>query len=180
MLGGVIEQDSTDPTGVRAPVRTRDDPGSAAGRARNRKASAALTLALGGMGWDDIALAVGYPTARTARVAVEKALEKQLTSEEDRAKLRRLASARLDRLLRSVWTKAVNPDHPEHLAALAKARDVIADHRKLFGLDAPAEVIVHNPDQAEIEAFVARLAQPLPVVEYDIISGEVISEEAGT
>jgi hypothetical protein len=169
----MIAQDSSDPTGIRAPARTKDDPNGTAGRARNRKGNAALALAVGGMGWDDIAASLGYPTGRTAKVAVERALERQLANTEDRAKMRRMAAVRLDRLLRSVWPKAINPEHPEHLAAVGKARDVLTDHRKLFGLDAPTEVTVHNPDAAEIEAFVARLVTPMPVVEYDIIAGEV-------
>jgi len=127
------------------------------------------------MGWDDIAASLGYPTGRTAKVAVERALERQLANDEDRAKMRRMAAVRLDRLLRSVWPKAINPEHPEHLAAVGKARDLLGDHRKLFGLDAPTEVTVHNPDAAEIEAFVARLVTPLPVVEYDIIAGQIES-----
>ena len=169
----MIAQDSSDPTGIRSPARTKDDAGGTAGRARNRKGNAALQLAAGGMGWDDIATSLGYPTGRTARVAVERALERQLATDEDRRVLRKMAAVRLDRLLRSVYPKAVNPEHPEHLAAVGKARDLIADHRRLFGLDAPTEVTVHTPDQAEIEAFVARLVTPLPVVEYDIIAGEV-------
>jgi hypothetical protein len=174
----MISQDSSDPTGISAPARRNSDPGGTAGRARNRKANAALTLALGGVGWDDIATAVGYPTGRTARVAVERALERQLTSEEDRAKMRRMTAARLDRLLRGVWPKAINPEHPEHLAAMSKARDVIGDHRKMYGYDAPQEVVIHRPDQAEIEAFVARLINPSPVTEYDIIEGTVVSDDA--
>lgn len=172
----MISQDSTDPTGIRSPARRNTDPGGTAGRARNRKANAALALAVGGMGWDDIATSVGYPTGRTARVAAEKALERQLTSEEDRTKMRKMAAARLDRLLRGVWAKAINPEHPEHLAALGKARDVIGDHRKLYGYDAPTEIVIHRPDQAEIEAFVARIVTPVPVAEYDIIEGEVVDD----
>lgn len=171
----VIAQDSTDPTGIRAPARTKDEPSGTAGRARNRKGNAALALAAGGMGWDDIATSLGYPTARTARVAVERALERQLATDEDRAKMRKMAAVRLDRLLRSAWPKAINPEHPEHLAALGKCRDLIGDHRKMFGYDAPTEVTVHTPDAAEIEAFVARLVTPMPVVEYDIISGQIES-----
>lgn len=172
ILDPVISQDSTDPTGVSGPARTTDTPGDTAHRARSRKANAALALAAGGMGWDDIALSMGYPTGRTARVAVERALERQLT-DIDRAHLRRMAALRLDRLIRSVWTKAINPEHPEHLAAVGKARDLVGDQRKLWGLDAPVEVTVHTPDAAEIEAFVSRLVTPMPVVEYDIIAGEI-------
>jgi hypothetical protein len=181
----MMEQDSNDPTGV--PGKTSGGssgpgsavPGNSVARARNRKANAAIQLALAGASWDDIALTLGYPTARTARVAVEKALEKQLASENDREKLRSLANARLNRLLRGVWSKAIDPDNPEHLLAATKARELIADHRKLYGLDAPTEVVVHNPTQNELEAWVAMVVNAgIPQVEqYSVIDGEVIDEE---
>lgn len=165
-------QDSSDPTGV---VSTRTGAGGevSVSRARNRKANAAVELRLAGATWGQIAETLGYPTARTARVAMEKALEKQLVTGEDREAMRNLAGMRLDRLLRGVWAKATNPSDPEHLAAVAKARDIVDRHARLFGLDAPAEFVVTTPATIEIEAWVARMlnAQGPPVVEYDIVEG---------
>jgi hypothetical protein len=173
------EQNSEDPTGISEPARKNTDPGhgNAASRARIRKANASVQLALAGATWDEIATAMGYPTARTARVAVERALEKQLTST-DREVMRRFTNAQLQRLLRSVWPKAINPDEPEHLIALTKARELIGDHRKLYGLDAPTEVVVHNPTVHELEQWVARVVtHSIPVVtEFDILDGEVIDD----
>jgi hypothetical protein len=172
-------QDSTDPTGVSGPSGGRRENGGTGGGtanglylARHRKAAAALQMRLAGANWTEICKGVGYPTPRTAQVAVERALIRELHESNDRDKMRRLAGARLDRLLRSAWTKAISPDHPEHLAALSKAREVVADHRKLFGLDAPTEVIVHNPTQAELEAWVATVVSTAvpQVVEYDIFN----------
>jgi hypothetical protein len=139
-------------------------------RARERKANAAVELRLAGATWDQIALTVGYPTAREALVAVERALEKHL-GEQDREKLRDLAGFRLERLLRSVWGKAIDPDHPEHLTAATKAREIIDRHARLYGLDAPTEVVVHSPTQQEIERWVSQVvSHSLPEVEeYDII-----------
>jgi hypothetical protein len=177
-------QDSNQPTGVSGKTsggsgdREHAVPGNSVSRARNRKANAAIQLALAGSTWDEIALALGFPTARTARVAVEKALEKQLANENDREKMRSLANARLNRLLRGVWAKATDPDNPEHLLAATKAREFIADHRKLYGLDAPTEVVVHNPTAAEIEEWVAMVVNAgTPQVEtYDILDGEVVED----
>lgn len=177
-----MQQDSTDPTGIAAPARGHTTPGTNAGRARMRKANAALQMRYAGATWNEIAQALGYPTPRTAMVATEKALERELANADDREKLRRLAGARLERLIRAVWPKAINPDDPDQLIAVGKAREVIADHRKLFGLDAPTEVIVHNPSQAELEAWVAKVvAYQIPeVVEYDIIGeGEPRALPAG-
>lgn len=177
----MMEQDSSEPTGIRGKPGGHETPGNSVNRARNRKANAAVQLRLAGASWAEIAASLGYPTPRAALVATEKALERQLltTTEEDRKKMRALANARLERLLRSCWAQAVDPEHPEHLTALTKARDLIADHRKLYGLDAPTEVIVHAPTQTELEAWVARVVtQGGPMVEeLDFLDGEVIEDE---
>lgn len=167
------QQDSSDPTGVAA-VKRHNDGGNAAGRARMRKANAALQMRYAGATWAEIATGLGYPTPRAAMVATEKALERELANADDREKMRKLAGARLERLIRAVWPKAIDPDSPDQMVAVGKAREVIADHRKLFGLDAPTEVVVHNPSQAELEAWVARIVavQQPQVVEYDIIGEE--------
>lgn len=174
------QQDSSDPTGVAGKTSgSTGATGNSVARARHRKSNAAIQMRLGGATWNEIALALGYPTARTALVSVEKALERELKSHGDREEMRRLAGARLDRLLRAVWTKAIDEDHPDQLIATTKAREIVADHRRLFGLDAPSEVIVHSPTQAEIEAWVVQVvsAGTPDVPEFDIIEGEVIPDE---
>lgn len=159
----MIEQTPEDPTGIRADINS----GESAKRARMRKATAGIQMRLAGATWAEIALACGYATPRTACVAVEKALVKELTTS-DRAELRQMASLRLDRLLRSVWPKAVDPDNPEHLLAVTKAREVISSFTKLHGLDAPSEVIVHSPTTDAIEQWVAQaVALGLPEVDED-------------
>lgn len=170
-----IQQDSNDPTGVSGPNRGN------ANRARERKANAALALALAGAEWTQIAMSCGYPTARAARVAVERALEKQLETDPDaKAKMRLMASKRLERLLLSVWTKANDPEHPEHLLANTKARELVGSWTKLHGLDAPAEVVVHSPTNDMIEAWVARIVtHELPPVEDDDIIDIDDFEETG-
>lgn len=163
----VIQQDSSDPTGVRGSNPTD----RTLGRARERKANAALALALAGAEWSQIALATGYPTARAAKVAVERALEKQLDTDPNaKAKMRLMASKRLERLLMSVWPKANDAEHPEHLLANTKARELVAQWTKLHGLDAPAEVFIHNPTNDMIEEWVAKIVtHALPAVEEDDI-----------
>lgn len=172
-----ISQDSNDPTGVSG------GQGRSLARARERKANAALSLALAGAEWTQIAMSCGYPTPRAARVAVERALEKQLENDPDaKARMRLLASKRLERLLMSVWTKANDPEHPEHLLANTKARELVASWTKLHGLDAPAEVVVHSPTNEMIEAWVAKIVthELPPVQDDDIIDlGEDDYEETG-
>lgn len=177
-------QDSTHPTGVAGTAGGHHpgghvEPGNTVTRARNRKTNAALQMRLAGATWNEIALTLGYPTARTALVAVERALERELRTTGDRDALRRLASARLERLLRAVWPKAIDGDHPDQMTAVNRAKELVGQWSKLHGLDAPTEVVVHNPTQAEIDAWVLSvLAHSQPaVVEYDIIEGQI---EGGT
>lgn len=164
----VQQQDSSHPTGVSS---DRDDRVPTI-RARERKANAALELAMAGVDPTKIAQTVGYPSGRAARVAIERALEKKLEHDpESKAKMRALASKRLERLLFSVWAKANDPDNPEHLIANTKARELIGQWTKLHGLDAPAEVVVHSPTTDMLEDWVTRvLTQAVPqVTEHDFL-----------
>lgn len=169
-----IVQDPTDPTGVRA-----DENGSKEViRARERKANAAIQMKAAGAEWDEIAEVLGYPDGRSALVAVEKALEREL-SETDKTFLRGIASKRLERLIRAVWPKALDPDSPEQMSAVGRARELIADHRRLHGLDAPTEIAVHTPDTAEIQAWVAKVAAiGAPTLEEDDPFEDTIDVEA--
>lgn len=170
-------QDSSHPSGVADDRVGRKGPGEYAYLQRNRKADAALSLRLSGATWADIAISLGYPTPRAAMVAVERALVKQL-SETDREKMRVLAGARLERLLRGVWNKAIDPVDPEQLTAVNRARELIDRHAKLFGLDAPTEIVVHTPTQSELEDWVLRMTATMvpDVTEPDIFEGEVVEE----
>lgn len=174
-----MQQDSSDPEGVAGPRGNPSGPDRHAVRyARQRKADAALAMRIGGATWAEIAEGLGYPTPRQALVATEKALARQLNTEEDRAKMRRLAGQRLERMLRAIWAKAIDPENPDQMVAIGKARDLIDRHAKLYGLDAPTEVIVHNPTMAEIESWVAMVVQSgSPAVpQMDVIEGHVIEQ----
>lgn len=162
-------QDSTHPTGVAEVSRG----GVSVTRARERKASAALELKIKGHSWEQIAEELGYPTGRQALVAVERALEKQLNVE-DKSKLRKLVGMRMETLLQSVWEKANDPEHHEHLAANGAAAARLDRLIKLYGLDAPTEMVVHTPTQSQLDAWVARVVsvQAGDVEEDDIVEGD--------
>lgn len=168
-------QDSTDPTGV-----SRDAPtgSSALARARNRKAASALQMALAGTEWEDIAIVLGYPTARHAKIAVERALEAEL-HESSREKLRQMAGQRLQRLLRGVWPKAINEDHPDQMLAVLRAQGIISDYVKLYGLAAPTEMVIHSPTTVELERWVSTAVRnKVPQLEEaDIFDVEVVEGE---
>jgi hypothetical protein len=173
-----LQQDSTHPTGVSADENSER---KAVVRARERKANAALQLRIAGADWEMIAEAIGYPTARHALIALESALEKEMREEgQSKEAMRAMSGKRLDRLLRSVWPKAINPEHPEHLIAMTKAREIVITHNKLFGLDAPTEMVVHSPDANELERWVATVVNTgrPQLEEADIFDIEEVDEDA--
>lgn len=169
----MMAQDSTHPTGVVA----EDDRTKEALRARNRKANAALQLRANGADWEQVAEVLGFPTARAALVATENALEKELRSE-SKELLVRMVDKRLESLLKSTWKKAHDQNSPEHLNAVTKSREIIADFRRLHGLDKPTEVSLYSPNAAEVEAWVAEHMPTNPaLVEDDIFDVDFIEEE---
>jgi len=167
-------QDSSDPTGVAATGRE-----NSALIARNRKADAALQLRMTGANWAEIAQTLGYPTPRQALASVERALQRQLAADTSKDQLRLLAGIRLERLLRGIWSKAIDPTNPEQITAVSRSRELIADYTKLYGLAAPAEVVISTPTQTELEDWVFRMTATLTpeVEEGDIWEAEVVPDE---
>jgi hypothetical protein len=145
----------------------------------SRQGAAALGLRLAGAGYDEIAETLGCEHAWAAREAVEATLANRALADRDgRERLRAEEGARLLRLLRSVWTKAMTDDHPEHLPAVKVAADLIARHTRLYGLDAPAEIVVHSPTAAEIDRWVAARVSsttaPLRAMEAVVVDAEIV------
>jgi hypothetical protein len=169
------QQDRSAPGGVADPAR-RNQNGNDAIAARKRKADAALSMSLSGATWGEIAQTLGFATPRQARIATEKALVRNLERDDDREKMRLRAGAQLERLMRGIWHKAINPEDPEQLAAVRSSRELIADYSKLFGLNAPTELMVHSPTQSELEDWVLRMTATMvpEVVEDDIFDADVV------
>lgn len=145
-----------------------------------RTANAAVALRVAGASYDEVALTLGYTSPESAREAVESALA-ATGSIEGREALRREEAARLERLLRSVWDKALDGDSPEHLPAVKVAVSLIDRHIRLLGLDAPQEVAVYTPAASEIERWVNdQLSQVMPVAsvqQMDVVEGLVMAVE---
>lgn len=185
-------QDATHPTGVRVSEGGHE---GEAKTARQRKEDAALALRVGVEGddesmvsalklaayeWDEIARILGFPSPRHAQLAYEKALQRNLANDEQSvSKMRDLTGRRLERLLRAVWSKALDPDHPEQMAAHDRARATIGDHARLFGLNAPTELIHSNPTGTELANFVsaAVAATNAGLEEDDIFDAEVVEQD---
>jgi hypothetical protein len=122
-----------------------------------RQGAAALTLRLAGASYADIAEALELGSSVQARALVVTTLAARAPDAEEREHLRAEEAGRLERLLRGVWGKANDPNHAEHLPAIKVALALIDRHIRLYGLDAPAQVVVHNPTVAEIDAWVAQV-----------------------
>lgn len=169
-----MKQDPTDPTGV-SNNSPRGD--STLTRARERKAHAALQLHIAHVGLDDIAEQLGYPDGGAVLVAIELALERQL-HEESREEMRRMVGLRLKRLNQAVWAKAIDPKSPEQLAAVREARANLTEFARLYGLNAPSELVVHTPTATELENWVSTVVQQsVPQLEEaDIFEGEILSD----
>lgn len=169
-----MRQDSSHETGVVPTTGNNKE----LTRARDRKASAALAMKMGGAEWHEICDALGYPTERAALVAVEVSLGKKL-NEFDRTHLRALAAGRLESLVRSTWVKAHSPKDPEHLPAVKATRENIESYVRLLGLAAPQEILITNPTQEHLDRWVAQVVSSnLPqVAEADIVEGDVIDDE---
>lgn len=178
------EQDPTHPTGVVEKKDTGGGPNPNVTRSRDRKANAALQLRVEGEDWDEIAEVIGYPTGRAAQVATERALESELREESSQKIMRSMAGKRLEKLLKGVWDKATNGDDPEHLAAVDRARLIIDRHAKLYGLDAPTQVVVSSPSENQLEAWVAEATRhrtpqmtEASIFDDDVVDAEVVDEE---
>lgn len=143
---------------------------------RKSRVEAALALRIAGANYSEIAEALEYSSVGQARTAVERGLA-ATASEEDRKEQRVIAGRRLERLLRGLWAKATNEEHPEQLSAARTALALIDRHIRLFGLDAPSEMVVYSPTAGEMEQWIASMAHRVRAglpEEIDIIDGEVV------
>jgi len=145
---------------------------------RASRIESAVALKVAGANYAQIARALDYAHPALARQAVEKALSTSV-SDEDRKAQRLVASARIEALLRSVWKRANDPQDEEHLGYMRGALALIDRYAKLWGLDAPIEVVSYTPSQAEyqaaLESIVHQFTANLPE-EADII-GEVLRDD---
>jgi hypothetical protein len=153
-----MEQDPTDPTGVR---ETSKSVQRATTIARNRKAAMAVDLYVEKhKPLDVVAKKCGYPDATAARVAIERYMENELREHpKSISMMRDMAGRRLENVLRSVSKKALNGDSDEHLAAVREYRGLINDWVRIYGLQAPQQVIVSNPTSDMIMEVALRIQQ---------------------
>lgn len=120
---------------------------------------AAVAMRLAGATFGEIAEVLGLSSPDAARQKVEAGLAAERFDDEQREALRAEEAARILGLLKPMWPKATDPEDPEHIPAAKAALQFIDRHARLLGLDAPTEVVVHNPTMSEIDAWVATMLQ---------------------
>lgn len=140
---------------------------------------AAVALRVHGADYSEIARICGYADVPRARQAVERGLGSTV-SDDDKKVRRTLESRRLERVIRSLMPKAVDPDDPEHLGYARTTLLYIDRHIRLWGLDAPAEMVMYTPTAKEVEDWLAgkrRAIEGHLPEEADIVEGEVIDDD---
>lgn len=140
-----------------------------------RSGQAAVALRLAGASFGEIAQTLGLAGTDRARVMVEQELAAGGQDVEARGRLRFEEAARIERLMRSVWGKATNPQDPEHLVAVRTALGLIDRHARLLGLDAPSEVLVYTPTSQEIDEWVSGVLGHAERA-FDVVDAEVVED----
>lgn len=135
---------------------------------------AAVALRLAGTSHSDIARVLEYPTAKHARVAVERALALTADAPEELAHLRVLQTKRYERLLASTWSKAVDPEDRDHLAYNARAAALIDRISAIHGVNSPQQVNI-TPTDEYIQTFLAKI---IPLAQKDRDAEEADIEDA--
>lgn len=148
---------------------------------RKGRQEAALGLKIAGATYTEIANTLEYASASHARAAVESALASTV-GDDDRERMRFIASRRIERLLRGLWAKATDETSEEQIPASRTALALIDRHIKLNGLDAPSEHIIYNPGVREIEDWVKEMTVTVldaTPEERDIIEAEYAVVDEG-
>jgi hypothetical protein len=123
-----------------------------------KRTMAAVTLRMAGFSYNAIADELDFSTPRMARQTVIAAIA-NAGSIEDNKTLREIESARLDRLLASVWKKAIDPENDEQLQYNRRAAELIEQHTRLHGLNAPSVLAITNPDAEKFNAVLQELTR---------------------
>lgn len=125
---------------------------------RPSRSQSAVALRLSGASYSDIARVLEYSSPTHARNAVERVLASSADAPEDLEHLRRLQTRRLERLLQSVMSKAVDPTAEDHLAYNGRAMALIERIGKVRGVDAPTQV-QFTPTDEYLTQYTERLLQ---------------------
>lgn len=145
---------------------------------RRRRPEAAAILLVNGMDIAAIAQMLEYESELACHSDIEKAIASIGLDSWDKNQLRQIMGARLEQAWKIGITNANRRGYPAREAALSNAIRAAERIIKLYGLDAPAEVIVHTATSEQINAWVqgvlAERQAGLPEEKHDVISGTVV------
>lgn len=124
----------------------------------NDKVRSALALWTAGATYGDIAAQLQLRSARIAELTVERALSEQVDDASDKTKMRRRMGLTLDRFLKAITAKALDPTHPEQLPAVRTGLSIVDRLARLYGLDEAVKVDLRMPGNEDFQRFVAAAA----------------------
>lgn len=177
---------TTVPRDIAAEAQRVDDPAAMEAARRVRamdpptRAAAAVKMAVEGVSYTDIARTLDYESPAAAKKAVWSSIgDVEIDADEVKRK-RDLMGRGLGRLLSSCMRRGTNPHDPDHLAYARTCLAIMDRQARLYGLDAPTNLVVHTPTQQQINEYVQHVRQLQIVqagdVEADIIEGEVVAD----
>jgi hypothetical protein len=173
-----MKQDPTHPTGV---AETSSSLQVETVAARERKADAAVDMYLEkNKTLKVICRKLGYPSESAEMRAIElRLIEHSRNNPKTQASVREMIGRRLERLARSVASKAYDENDPEHLNAVTVLRGILTDQAKLYGATAPQQLVVTNPTTEAIEAIAHQIMShgAVAAIEGDIFSDDADDEE---
>ena len=144
------------------------------------RAKAIVALRLSGAGFTEIAQIEELANASAARRIYEETLAAMVGPKEVE-KLCDLFSARLDRLLKAVWAKAINPKQPDQLAFIRTALSINDRIDALHGTAAPQKVEVYTPDLEKQREWLRQAADQFTPAdrkqEEEIIDAVVVGDD---
>lgn len=172
--------DSEHPDGVRddGSAVASNGPSDDLINARQRKGIAVAEFYIRTRSWERAAEFGGYPTARAARVAAEKALNVEFkTTSRSQEYMRKYMVMHLEMMMGSLAVKAADQNHPEHIAAIKALRELLGDEAKLLGLNAPTRLSLVDPTEDQIQAWLDEKVGPRHSdEEADIFDVDVIED----
>lgn len=143
------------------------------------KAEAAVSLRSFYTPWEDITEQLGYANVEATKKAVEHALANSIDAG-DKKRQRQFMNEQLNRMVRAIRTKALDPNHPDQISALRTLTAILDRKSKLNGLDEPTQVAVTTPSDAKLREWAASMIErtegSLPQ-EADVIEGEVVDDD---
>lgn len=148
---------------------------------KTTKGKAAAVMVASGADFEEVAAILGFPTARHAELAAQRALADSMDSW-DKAALKSLFMARFEGLFRGAYRRSQTKGYYAREAAANTALKALVEQTKFAGVASPTEHLVHGPGAAEIRVLVetvtSKALAAMPA-ELDVLDAEVVSDEPG-